>query len=82
MAAGGAGAGGKAGIDNAAIIANLASLPVSFLVLAGICTAMLPTTFGRGCLVALFYWLISLLIFAIIFGVLFAVGFAMFQGGR
>jgi len=46
------------------------------------CPRRCPTTFGRGCLVALFYWLISLLIFAIIFGVLFAVGFAMFQGGR
>jgi hypothetical protein len=60
------------------IVSLLAGLPISFFVLAGIATAMLPTTFPRACLVALFYILVAMAI-ALVIGVLFFVvlgGFA------
>jgi hypothetical protein len=78
LAGGGAIAGGGNGAANGVrLIAQLVSIPVSFLVLAGMCTAMLPTSFGRACLVALFYTLICIAIAVVIFGVLFAVGFGL-----
>jgi hypothetical protein len=60
----------------AVITAQLLSLPVSLLVMAGMNAAMLPTTFARGLLVALCYLLVVLfvvVVLAVIFGGLFLV---------
>lgn len=46
--------------DDADFLARLATIPASFLVAAGLLAAMLPTRFSNGCLVALFYYLISI----------------------
>ena len=64
------------GTGNAQLIAQAIAIPVSFLVLAGVATSMLPTSFGRACLVALFYWLIGIAIVVVI-----AVLFALVLGG-
>lgn len=59
-----------------AIVAQLLSLPVSLLVMAGMNSALLPTTFGRGFLVALCYLLVVffvVVILAVICGGLFLV---------
>ena len=56
---------------------ELLSLPVSLLVMAGMNSALLPTTFARGFLVALCYLLVGLfvvVVLAVIFGGLFLVG--------
>lgn len=52
------------GLDGLALGGFLAL--VSFLVAAGVCAILLPTSFGRGCLVALFDLLISAAIVAAI----------------
>ena len=57
---------GQARSNAPVAIAQLISIPPSLLVLAGLITAMLPTTFGRALLVALIYVAISLMIAAII----------------
>jgi hypothetical protein len=46
--------------DDADFLARLATIPASFLVTAGLLAAMLPTRFSRGCLVALFFYLICI----------------------
>jgi hypothetical protein len=46
----------------AGIIAQLVSIPISFLVMAGMLTALLPTTFPRALLVALLEFAISIVI--------------------
>jgi len=54
-----------------AVIAQLLSLPVSLLVMAGMSSALLPTTFARGLLVALCYLLVVLVVvvvLAVLFG--------------
>jgi hypothetical protein len=48
------------------ILASLIQLPIGFLVNAGIRTGMLPTTFGRACLVVVFEYLIAIAICLII----------------
>jgi hypothetical protein len=56
---------------------ELLSLPVSLLVLAGMSSALLPTTFARGLLVALCYLAVGLVVLvalAILFVGLFLVG--------
>jgi len=53
--------------DDAGFIARLVTVPVSFLVTAGLLAAMLPTTFRRGCLVAFFVFLICMGIAAIFY---------------
>jgi len=57
----GAAAGALGGAQDAAILVRLGSLLagslLSFLVLSAMCTALLPTTFARSCLVATFYTL-------------------------
>lgn len=57
------------------IISALIGVPISFFVLAGVATAMLPTTFARACLVSLFYIIVAIaivvvlvVIFAVVFG--------------
>jgi hypothetical protein len=50
----------------------LAAIPVAFLVQAGVLTFLLPTTFPRGLVVALFNMLISLLIGAVLVGLAIA----------
>jgi hypothetical protein len=65
-----------AGESGAAITEQLLSLPVSLLVMAGMNAAKLPTTFTRGLLVALCYFLVVLfviVVLAVIFGGLFLV---------
>jgi hypothetical protein len=59
--------------QNTKIIANFASLPVSFLVMAGMLSSMLPTTFGRAALVTICQYVISLLIGLVIAAVAIAV---------
>lgn len=52
-------------------------LPIGFLVLATMLTMMLPTSFGRGCLVSLFYYLICIAIAIVIFVPILVLGFAV-----
>jgi hypothetical protein len=63
------GAGGTvAGVSErgTVITSNLLSLPLSLLVMAGMNAALLPTTFGRGFLVALCYLLVALFVVAVL----------------
>ncbi len=74
VGAGNAAAG--AGERGPAVLAQLLSLPVSLLVMAGMNSALLPTTFSRGLLVALCYLLVVLFAAAVLtalFGGLFLV---------
>jgi hypothetical protein len=66
-----------AGADGASLgkVALLVSIPVSFLVFAGMLTAMLPTSFGRALIVTLLYLAVSLLIAVVIGGIAFIVMF-------
>jgi hypothetical protein len=59
------------GVD---VVALLVSFPVSLLVMAGMLSAMLPTTFGRAFLVTLCYMLVVLLVV----GVVVAIALLMF----
>lgn len=61
---------------------QLVSLPVSFLVMASMLNAMLPTSFGKACLVTLFCYLIGIAIAIAIGGILFAVGVGLWGAGR
>ena len=54
------------GVDG---IAELISFPVSFLIIVGILSAKLPTTFGRAIVVALCYMFIVLLVVGVLVGV-------------
>ena len=58
-------------------LSELLTLPVGFVLTAGLLAAMLPTTFGRGCLVTLFYFLICVAIAAVILGPIFFLGWAV-----
>lgn len=72
------GAGGAA--RGPVVIAQLLSIPVGLLVLAGLNTALLPTTFARGLSIALCYVLVALFVFgvlAVILGGLLLVGFLL-----
>ncbi|WP_439621733.1 hypothetical protein [Gemmata sp.] len=51
-----------AGAGGAEMVANLISLPATFLVASLITSGMLPTSFGRACLVTLFQYLIVIAI--------------------
>ena len=70
--AGGALAAGQANNPAVQAVPTLASIPVGLLVMAGLLTAMLPTSFGRGLLVALIQYAIMLVI-GIIVAVIIAV---------
>jgi len=61
-----AGMGGAAGNQQAMLGLQCCSYIVGFFIMAGMCSAMLPTTFARACLVALFDYLISLALAIII----------------
>jgi hypothetical protein len=63
--AGAAGA-GKAQVQGVSLLANLIALPISLLVLAGMISALLPTTFGKALLISLLYVLIGLVIVVIV----------------
>ena len=52
----------------------IVSIPASFLVMAAILTAMLPTTFGRASLISLLYFVIVLIIIGVIVLLVFAMG--------
>jgi hypothetical protein len=72
------GAGGPA-----QLMASLIALPVGFLVMAGMLTAMLPTSFPKALLVALLEYVIIIIIAAIIIGgLILAFGGARFLGGQ
>ena len=60
-----AGAGGK-GVD---FVAQLISFPVGLLIMAGVLSAKLPTTFGRAILVTLCYMLLVLLVVGVLVGI-------------
>jgi hypothetical protein len=55
------------------VIALLINLPTSTFVMAGINSLMLPTTFGRGLLVALLYIAIAIAVAVVIGAIVFAV---------
>jgi hypothetical protein len=63
------------------ILAQLAALPVSIHVMAGMNAALLPTTFVRGLLVALCYLLVVLFV-GIVVGVIFGGLALLFFYGR
>lgn len=65
----------------AQIIASLISIPIGILVLGGMASAMLPTTFGKGMLVALLYLAIAFAIALVIGGCAAGVMVAL-GGGR
>ena len=68
-------AGVFAGADQRSItvVAQLLSLPISILVMAGMNAALLPTTFTRGLLVALCYLLVVVFVVVVLFLVIGAV---------
>jgi hypothetical protein len=68
---GGGGAAAGANPQHVQIISTLVSLPVGFLVMSGMLTLMLPTSFGRGMLVALLQYAIS-------FAIAIAIGLIVF----
>jgi hypothetical protein len=53
---------------NAALMAQLIPLPVSLLVMAGVLSGMLPTTFGRALLVTLLYLVVAVLMSGSVLG--------------
>lgn len=63
---------GMAGREDALKL-QLISLPISLLVMAGMLSMMLPTTFGRGLLVAICQIIVSLLIVGVLVGIFMAV---------
>jgi hypothetical protein len=66
-----AGAGANMDPDMIQIVAQLVGLPVGFLIMSGMLTALLPTSFGRACLVTLFQYLIVIAIAVVVVGVAF-----------
>jgi hypothetical protein len=82
FAIGAGGAAAQANAQRTQALAQLAGLPVSFLVMSGMLTMMLPTTFPRACLVTVFQFLISLLIVGVIFGAFLLMGFGLGAAGR
>ncbi len=61
-------------------VAQLVAVPVSFLVLAGMISGMLPTSFGRAALVALLYLAIAIIITVVIL-VMMVIVFAAIGAG-
>jgi hypothetical protein len=54
------------GVGGMNLLAQLISFPISLLIMAGMLTAMLPTTFGRAILVTLLYMVITTVLIAVI----------------
>lgn len=73
---------GFAADRNAQMMTNLIGLPLQLLVMAGLLTAMLPTTFGRAILITLLYTVIAVLIFIVIGLLIFVLMLAGGFGGR
>jgi hypothetical protein len=67
----------RRGDPMAGLLANLISLPIDFLVEAGLLTALLPTTFGKAALVTLLHYLILLAIGVVIFLTCLGVGLGL-----
>lgn len=65
-----AGAGG----GRTSMLLSLAGVPVQFLVIAAVYSALIPTSYLKGLLIYLVQFLIVIAIAAVVFGVLFAVG--------
>jgi hypothetical protein len=61
-----AGGVGPKGVDN---VAELFSIPIGLLIMAGILSAKLPTTFGRALLVTLCYLLVVLPVVGVLVGI-------------
>lgn len=53
------------GLDGIQVI-QILSYVIGFFISAAVCTAMLPTSFGRACLVVLFQYLIAIVIVIIV----------------
>jgi hypothetical protein len=73
------GPGAGAGAVGLALLVGCSQLLVDYLIVAGILTAMLPTKFGRGCLVALIcivIYIAIIVVVAIIIGVIIGFGAA------
>lgn len=64
-----------------ALAAAIVSIPVGFLVMAGLLQMMLPTTFPRACLVVLFEYLIMIAIVLAVVVPLAILGLALRGGG-
>jgi hypothetical protein len=75
---GSAAAAAGTGQGGANFTAQIISLPMSLLVMAGMLTALLPTTFGRGLLVVLIYMLISAVIMGMFSIIVFVAGGSQF----
>jgi hypothetical protein len=61
------------GGDDIFLLAQLITLVLGFVISAGVLAGMLPTSFARGCLVALFEYLIVLGVVGLIAGILYMV---------
>jgi hypothetical protein len=72
-------AGGARGSPGLNLLGAAVSVPLSFLIMAGMLTAMLPTTFGRSILVTLLYLLICLIAVAIGVVIAMAFGFSIMR---
>jgi hypothetical protein len=69
-AAGGMGREGRAGAE---LLTDLISIPINFLIGSAILAAMLPTSFGKACLVTLIQFLIVLAIVVVVGGIVLAI---------
>lgn len=69
-----------AGKEGVHVVVQLISYPVGLLVMVGMLSAMLPTTFGRAILVTLCYMLVSLLVLCVPAVIAFLVFVVALQG--
>jgi hypothetical protein len=60
---------GEAAEGARGLVAQLISFPVSLLIMAGMLSAKLPTTFGRAVLVTLCYMLVVLIVVGVLVGI-------------
>ena len=81
---GGGAAAAGAKQQGAVLLAQLVSIPISFLVMAGMLTPLLPTTFPRALLITLLYFVIAVVVIGIAMVIIIAIfGVAILGfGGR
>ncbi|MDP7205980.1 MAG: hypothetical protein QGH11_10440, partial [Pirellulaceae bacterium] len=66
--------------DMGPVMINLISLPLSFLVSAGMISALLPTSFGKGLGVAVCEYIIMIVVIVIVFVIFGTIGAVMLVG--
>ncbi len=64
------------------ILVNLISMPAGFLVMSGMLTAMLPTSFGRSLLIALIAYAVMIAIGVVVAIVIAVIGVGMMGLGK